>query len=187
MANEPAIATVEQIDSMILTVRGQRVMLDSDLARIYGVNTKHLNQQVRRNRERFPNGFAFELNPREFARMRSQIVTASKRNIRHRPVAFTEHGAIMLAMVLKSAIAVEAGVRHRASVRLPSRTIGNRPGTGEQIRRAGEAAGQTRRAFGCLVRGHPAFAGAACVRRYESRNRLPHSGNGAALSSPGPS
>src|ERR1035437_2593793 len=100
-----------RIESMILTIRGLRVMLDSDLAKIYGVTTKQLNQQFKRNLERFPNDFAFVLEKQEVADMRSQNVTASKRNIRHVPVAFTEHGAIMLASVLNSPVAVEASVR----------------------------------------------------------------------------
>ncbi|MGB8368320.1 MAG: ORF6N domain-containing protein [Limisphaerales bacterium] len=111
MANESAMYAVERIESLILTIRGQRVMLDSDLAKIYGVTTKQLNQQFRRNRERFPSDFAFELTNQELTQMRSQIVTASKRNIRHVPVAFTEHGALMLASVLNSPVAVEASVR----------------------------------------------------------------------------
>jgi ORF6N domain len=100
-----------RIESMILTIRGLRVMLDSDLAKIYGVATKQLNQQFKRNRERFPNDFAFPLINQEVAQMRSQIVTASKRNIRHIPIAFTEHGAIMLASVLNSPVAIEASIR----------------------------------------------------------------------------
>lgn len=111
MSNQPAITTVEKIESLILTLRGQRVMLDSDLAEIYGVTTKHLNQQFRRNLDRFPKGFAFELTRQEFAQMRSHFVTASRRNVRHLPVAFTEHGATMLAMVLKSPVAAEASIR----------------------------------------------------------------------------
>jgi hypothetical protein len=100
-----------RIESLILTIRGLRVMLDSDLAKIYGVTTKQLNQQFKRNRERFPNDFAFPLTNQEFAKMRSQIVTSSRRNLRRTPVAFTEHGAIMLASVLNSPVAIEASVR----------------------------------------------------------------------------
>jgi hypothetical protein len=111
MANDTAMYAVERIESLILTIRGQRVMLDSDLAKIYGVTTKQLNQQFRRNLERFPSDFAFRLTNQELTQMRSQIVTASKRNIRHVPVAFTEHGALMLASILNSPIAVEASVR----------------------------------------------------------------------------
>jgi hypothetical protein len=104
MANDTAMYAVERIESLILTIRGQRVMLDSDLAKIYGVTTKQLNQ-------RFPSDFAFRLTNQELTQMRSQIVTASKRNIRHVPVVFTEHGALMLASILNSSIAVEASVR----------------------------------------------------------------------------
>jgi hypothetical protein len=100
-----------RIESLILSVRGLRVMLDSDLAIIYGVATKQLNQQFKRNRERFPNDFAFELTNQEVMDMRSQNVTSSKRNLRRLPIAFTEHGALMLASVLNSPIAVEASVR----------------------------------------------------------------------------
>ena len=96
---------------MILTIRGLRVMLDSDLAKIYGVTTKQLNQQFKRNHERFPDDFAFALAKQEVADMRSQIVTSSRRNLRRAPVVFTEHGAIMLASVLNSPIAVDASVR----------------------------------------------------------------------------
>ena len=107
------------LDQHIFPVRGLRVMLDEDLARIYGVSTKRLNEQVRRNRQRFPAGFLIELTPAEAELMRSLFVTASRRNIRHLPLAFTEHGAIMLASVLNTAVAVEASVRVvRAFVKL---------------------------------------------------------------------
>jgi len=85
-------------------------MLDSDLAEIYGVPTKRLNEQIRRNKGRFPGDFMFQLTPEEASVMRSRIATASKRNVRHLPHAFTEHGAIMLASVLNSPIAVQASV-----------------------------------------------------------------------------
>jgi hypothetical protein len=92
-------------------------MLDSDLARLYGVTTKQLNQQFKRNQQRFPNDFAFRITNQELTEMRSQIVTSSRRNFRRAPVAFTEHGAIMLASVLNSPVAVEASIRVvRASV-----------------------------------------------------------------------
>ena len=111
MARKATAILVARIEDMIFLIRGQRIMLDSDLARIYGVTTRQLNQQFRRNRERFPSDFAFELTNQELTQMRSQIVTASKRNIRHVPVAFTEHGALMLASILNSPVAVEASVR----------------------------------------------------------------------------
>lgn len=86
-------------------------MLDENLARIYGVSTKRLNEQVRRNRHRFPLGFLIELTPEESGAMRSHFVTASRRNFQRQPFAFTEHGAIMLATVLNTPVAVEASVR----------------------------------------------------------------------------
>lgn len=96
----------------IYLVRGERVMLDSALAEIYGVPTKQLNQQLRRNRKRFPADFAFQLTPEEFTNLKSQIVTSSSHGGRRKlPWVFTEHGAIMLATVLNSDIAVQASVR----------------------------------------------------------------------------
>jgi len=102
---------VQRIEEMIFLIRGQRVMLDSDLAKIYGVTTKQLNQQFKRNRERFPDDFAFALTNQEVATMRSQFVTSSRRNFRRAPVAFTEHGALMLGNILNSKIATEASIR----------------------------------------------------------------------------
>ena len=96
---------------LIRVIHGLRVVLDSDLARLYGVKTKHLNQQFRRNRRRFPADFAFRLTVREAAAMRSQFVTASKkRNITLCPIAYTEHGAIMAANVLNSERAITMSV-----------------------------------------------------------------------------
>jgi hypothetical protein len=104
-------AQAKRIEEMIFLIRGQRVMLDSDLAKIYGVTTKQLNQQFKRNRERFPDDFAFVLTNQEVVQMRSQNVTASRRNIRHAPVAFTEHGALMLGNILNSKTATETSIR----------------------------------------------------------------------------
>jgi len=98
------------VESLIRVIRGQRVILDADLAQVYGVPTKQLNQAVRRNIEKFPEDFAFGVDFEEVANMRSQIVTASKRNIRYRPWVFTEHGAIMAANVLNSPRAVQMSV-----------------------------------------------------------------------------
>jgi len=113
------------VEALIQLIRGQRVILDADLARIYGVPTKQLNQAVKRNLDRFPADFAFQLGPQEVeglrsqivtsfppdeTTIRSQIVTASKRNIRFRPIAFTEHGAIMAANVLNSQRSVQMSV-----------------------------------------------------------------------------
>jgi hypothetical protein len=107
------IIVVDQIEPLIVTIRGQKVMLDRDLACLYGVPTKRLNEQVRRNRQRFPEDFVFQLTKVEADYWRSQIATsnpAAKMGLRHRPYAFTEHGAIMAANVLNSPRAVEVGV-----------------------------------------------------------------------------
>src|SRR2546422_11758708 len=112
VTNEPAFATVERVHSLILIIRGQRVMLDSDLARIFGVTTIRLNEQFRRNRKRFPGDFAFQLTLQEFANLRSQIaISSSHGGRRYLPWVFTEHGAIMLASVLNNPVAIEASVR----------------------------------------------------------------------------
>ena len=108
---DTTVAQAKRIEEMIFLIRGQRVMLDSDLAKIYGVTTKRLNEQFRRNIERFPKDFAFRLTNQELAILRSQFATASKRNIRHVPIAFTEHGALMLGNILNSRTAVEASIR----------------------------------------------------------------------------
>lgn len=124
-----ALVPVERIERLIYLIRGQKVMLDSDLAEIYGVTTKRLNEQVGRNADRFPLDFAFQLTPEEFARLMSQIATSKKgRGGRRKlPWVFTEHGAIMLASVLNSPVAVEASVRVvRAFVRLHEMLASNR-------------------------------------------------------------
>jgi hypothetical protein len=112
MSNEQLSYAAEGIGGHIITVRGQKVILDSDLARIYGVVTKSLNQAVKRNMEKFPSDFMFQLTPQEVREMWSQIVTTSPRyrSIKYRPFAFTEHGAIMAATVLNSVQAVQMSV-----------------------------------------------------------------------------
>ena len=118
------ITTNQQADNikdLIYEIRGQKVMLDYDLASIYGVKTSSLNQAVKRNIDRFPDDFMFKLSESEWeeinrnilnANMRSQIVTAlpNKRNKSNPPYAFTEHGAVMLASVLRSPSAVQMSV-----------------------------------------------------------------------------
>jgi len=99
--------------SRIYTVRGRRVILDSDLAELYGVPTKRLNEQVRRNQERFPADFAFVLTGAEWTALRSQMATSGKRSGQHSkflPYAFTEHGALMAAGVLNSRRAIEVSI-----------------------------------------------------------------------------
>ncbi|MBI4191049.1 MAG: ORF6N domain-containing protein [Betaproteobacteria bacterium] len=118
----------EALEPLIFTIRGHRVMLDADLARLYGVNTKRLNEAFKRNRQRFPDDFAFQLTAAEFANLRSQIATSRRqpddlhgdimnwsqfatsssrhRGAIYRPWAFTEHGALMAANILRSEQAV---------------------------------------------------------------------------------
>jgi len=105
-----SLIPVERIEQMIFNIRGQRVMLDADLAALYGVPTKRLNEQVRRNKNRFPSEFMFVLTRQEHINLRSQIATSrsSWGGPRYAPMAFTEHGAIMLASVLNSKRANEA-------------------------------------------------------------------------------
>src|SRR5437867_2884035 len=105
MAKNRSLIRPDEIEQVIHVVRGQRVMLDSDLARLYGVATKALNQAVKRNAARFPSDFAFRLAPQEFTALRSQIVTAKPQRGGKRgpPWAFTEHGVAMLSSVLRSA------------------------------------------------------------------------------------
>jgi phage regulator Rha-like protein len=101
---------VHVIERRIYLIRGQRVMLDSDLAELYRVETRALVQSVKRNIERFPEDFMFQLTTEEAESMRSQTVIASKRNIRYQPYAFTEHGVAMLSAVLKSDRAVRMSI-----------------------------------------------------------------------------
>jgi len=91
---------VERIEKAILLVRGQKVILDRDLAQLYGVATKVLKQAVRRNTKRFPQDFMFELTKDEFENWRSQFVTSNrdKMGLRYRPMAFTEQGVAMLSL-----------------------------------------------------------------------------------------
>lgn len=104
---------LQVIQQKIFDVRGQKVMLDFDLAELYDVETKRLNEAVRRNMERFPQRFMFRLSVKEWQNMRSQIATASqqhKRNIALTPYAFTEHGVTMLASVLRSKKAIQMNI-----------------------------------------------------------------------------
>jgi hypothetical protein len=138
--------TTERLEPLIFAIRGQRVLLDSDLARLYGVVTRALNQALKRNSARFPADFAFQLSDREWAGMRSQIVTSKPfannelsmnrsqnvtgsprhRDLRSLPWVFTEHGALMAANVLRSERAVQMSVFVvRAFVRLREQVASN--------------------------------------------------------------
>ncbi len=112
MGKTNTIVPRERILNLILWLRGHKVMIDSDLAALYGVSTKRLNEQVKRNKERFPSDFMFQLNRYEFADLKSQFATSSSGwgGRRKLPYAYTEHGALMAANVLNSKRAVEASI-----------------------------------------------------------------------------
>jgi hypothetical protein len=112
MKKRAQIIPAETIESRIQTIRGQKVILDADLAAIYGVTSKRLNEQVRRNARRFPSDFLFQLTRKEFVDLRSQIATSSPGHGGRRflPYVFTENGAVMAANVLNSPRAVRMSV-----------------------------------------------------------------------------
>ena len=101
----------ELITNQIYLIRGKKVMLDWDLAKLYNIKTKILKQAVRRNKERFPDDFMFELTKEEFADLRSQIVTSSWGGARYAPMAFTEQGVAMLSSVLNSKEAINVNIQ----------------------------------------------------------------------------
>jgi len=122
MAKTQSLIPVERVEQSILLIRGEKVILDSDLARLYKVATKRLNEQVKRNIDRFPEDFMFQLNQKEADSLRSQIATLKKGRGQHRkylPYVFTEHGALMAANILNSPIAIQGNVQVvRAFIRL---------------------------------------------------------------------
>ena len=135
MPNTSIALPDELIEDTILLIRGKRIILDHELARLYGVTTKALNQAVKRNLERFPEDFMFQLTKAEtdelqrLKRLRSQIVTLKKTrgtHIKYQPYAFTEHGILMLSSVLKSQRAVEVNIQiMRTFVRLRQMFVSN--------------------------------------------------------------
>jgi len=113
--SKEGIVPLEVVQQKIFVLRGRRVMLDRDLADLFGVETRVLNQAVKRNGDRFPDDFMFQLSMEEAQAVyssRSQTVTLKRgRNIKYRPHVFTEHGAVMLANVLQSPVAVRASIQ----------------------------------------------------------------------------
>jgi hypothetical protein len=99
-----------ELESLILHIRGSRVILDIDLAELYGTTPKRLNEQVKRNKRRFPDDFMFQLNSQEVGQLRSQFATAKWTMRRSNPYVFTEHGTVMAANVLNSQIAIDASI-----------------------------------------------------------------------------
>jgi hypothetical protein len=118
----------EQIEQKILLIRGQKVMLDADLANLYCVDVKQLKRQVRRNRDRFPEDFMFELSAEEYAALRRQFGTLKRgEHSKYPPYAFTEQGVAMLSSVLRSKRAVQVNVMiMRAFVRLRQMIASNK-------------------------------------------------------------
>jgi len=120
------IVPIENITKLFYQVRGHKVMLDRNLAELYGVETKRLKEQVRRNIERFPEDFMLELSRDEHENLRSQIATSSWGGSRYAPMAFTEHGVLMLSSVLKSDKAIQVNIQiMRAFTKLRQLVLGN--------------------------------------------------------------
>jgi len=170
MAKKESLIPLGRIEHLIQLIRNHRVILDADLARLYGVATKALNQAVKRNRKRFPPDFMFRLTEEE----KNEVVTACDHLSRLRfspvlPCAFTEHGAIMLANVLNSERAVKASVQVvRAFVRLREVLASNRELV-HKFGRAGTAYRLARRANPGHFRGHPPASQSARTTPEEDR------------------
>jgi hypothetical protein len=128
MESAQFIIPVERIQQSILFIRGEKVMLDADLAVLYGVTTKRLNEQVKRNRDRFPEDFMFKLTEKEKAEVVANCDHLKRLKFSSTmPYAFTEHGAIMLAAILNSPVAVQASIQIvRAFVRLRQMLASNK-------------------------------------------------------------
>ncbi|WP_269224324.1 ORF6N domain-containing protein [Flavobacterium sp. IMCC34518] len=111
--SELSLLSEETISNKIYFIRNQKVMLDRDLAQLYGIETKRLKEQVKRNISRFPGDFMFELTKLEFENWRSQFATSNsdKMGLRYVPIAFTEHGVLMLSSVLKSDKAIQTNIQ----------------------------------------------------------------------------
>ncbi|MGN7783314.1 ORF6N domain-containing protein [Niabella sp. 22666] len=109
--NLHSLVAEQKILNRIYVIRNQKIMLDRDLAEMYGVETKRLKEQVKRNGKRFPKDFMFMLTPKEFENLRSQIATSSWGGTRYLPMAFTEQGVAMLSSVLNSDTAIEVNIR----------------------------------------------------------------------------
>lgn len=129
MVKAQSVIPIERIASRIYLIRGEKVMLDSDLAELYGVPTSALNQQVKRNADRFPGDFAYQLTPEEFRALISQTVTSNsgRGGRRKMPLVFTEQGVAMLSSVLRSKRAAQVNVAiMRTFVKLRQLLLTNR-------------------------------------------------------------
>jgi hypothetical protein len=155
MGQRRTIVTQERIESAVLLLRGEKVLLDADLAELYGVSTKALNQAVKRNRSRFPGDFMFRLAPQELAHWRSQIVTSNpgaKMGLRRAPYAFTEQGVAMLSSVLRSQRAVQVNIEiMRTFVRL-RRTLAANAELARRLDEVEQRLGSHDEQFGHVIR-----------------------------------
>lgn len=111
MGNQVPVIPDEILMNKIFLIRGKKVMIDEDLSELYGVETKRLNEQVKRNLSRFPDDFMFQLSKEEFTNLKSQIATTSWGGRRTPPYAFTEHGVLMLSSVLNSERAIQVNIQ----------------------------------------------------------------------------
>jgi hypothetical protein len=110
MPQSRSLAPIAEVERKIHLIRGKKIMLDSDLARLYGVPVYRINEAVKRNRDRFPEEFAFQLNKEEFTNLRSQFAISSWGGRRYLPWAFTEHGVVMLSSILRSKRAIQMNI-----------------------------------------------------------------------------
>ena len=111
MGNQIPVIPKEVLMNKIFIIRSKKVMIDEDLSELYGVETKRLNEQVKRNLSRFPDDFMFQLSKEEFTNLKSQIATTSWGGRRTPPYAFTEHGVLMLSSVLNSERAIQVNIQ----------------------------------------------------------------------------
>ncbi len=111
MSNESSLIPDDVVVNKIYFIRNQKVMLDRDLAELYSVETRRLNEQVKRNLSRFPQDFMFQLSEMEFHNLKSQFATSSWGGIRKLPYVFTEHGVLMLSSVLNSEKAIQTNIQ----------------------------------------------------------------------------
>lgn len=152
MPTKTELLVVSRIAQSILVLRGQKVMLGQDLAALYGVSVKALNQAVKRHTKRFPADFVFQLTEREFANLKSQFVTSSWGGIRRaRPYAFTEQGVAMLSSVLNSPRSIKVNVAiMRAFVKLREAVENNRE-LGRKISALEKLVGQHDEQIGAVI------------------------------------
>jgi hypothetical protein len=152
MTKAVSIVPFERIVTAIYVFRGEKAMLDRDLAQLYGVPTKALKQAVKRNLSRFPSDFMFELSARELTKWRSQFVTskADRMGLRHAPMAFTEQGIAMLSSVLNSVRAIEVNIAIvRTFVQL-RKALASQSKLGKRMRELEQQVGSHHKAIGTL-------------------------------------